>query len=78
MVTGDEDVGGLTGAQHEDFGGEGFDVGGVGAHHRHLMVGDGEEKGLVQGGVHHAEEVGLAGVYWNNDCLCIHMNHKLS
>lgn len=39
LVGGEKDVGGLAGAKHDDRGGEGFEVGGVGSDHRELAVG---------------------------------------
>ena len=76
LVSGDEDVGGLAGAEHEDGGGEGLEVGGVGADHRELVVGDGQEEGLVECGVDDSEEVGLAGIYWDNGGFCSDIRRK--
>lgn len=66
LVGGEEDVGGLAGAQHEDFGGEGFQVRCVGANHCEFVVCHREEEGLVQCSVYHTKEVRFARVYWDD------------
>ncbi|KAL3630558.1 hypothetical protein CASFOL_023542 [Castilleja foliolosa] len=48
LVSGDEDVGGLARPEHEDVGGEGFDVRGIGPDNCQVVVGDFEEELLVE------------------------------
>jgi len=54
LVTLDEDIGGLAWSQHDDVGGEGFKVGGIGTNHCELVVGHCEEQGLVQCCIDHS------------------------
>lgn len=70
LVPADEDVGGLAGAEHQHGGGEGLHVGGIGADHRELVVGDPEEKRLIECSVDDSEKIGFAGVYRNNGGAC--------
>jgi len=61
----------LPGAQHEDFGGEGFEVGGVGTNHCEFVVCDGEEERLIECSIDDTKKVGLAGMYWDNGGVCM-------
>lgn len=53
LIGGDEDIGGLAGSEHKDFGGEWFEVRGVGADHREFVVCDGEEERLIECSIDH-------------------------
>lgn len=65
----EEDVGGLSRGDEDGVGFEGLNVDGVDIDHREGVVGDAEEKLVIQCSVDHSEEICLCGLNPQLECI---------